>query len=1379
MRRQTWPSTRRSASEYKVSIWYSLFEPGFARGSSGRAAGPAHVTRRASQAPSSVYCAFQIRLRLEYARVFLWAPPLLDSPLPVQSSPADIDCCCRRPEMSSSSSSRPQSPFKRLSRPSSRSSHSRDPSPSRSAWRSSRLGVPGAGNGAGVGAGGGGGVGGISVASDDRQEGSSSSWARATTSRAQGTTPAVPAYAGGLSRAEHYDVVLEGPTDADNGAGGAGDASAILPHLGFLVLDQTGTIDEADPHRSSFDSYSDVPRSGSGSSINAIRSIEMEAAYSPVLGSGPSEEKFEAMLQELLYTEKSYVKRVEALYRKYAVPLRQLAKDKDTAIMPLYEAQRLFGNIGEIVGANTAFLRDLESYAESRERERRGSGRISTGNLGEIVYRNMACFSCYSEYFGNFEKAKHIEQTMNRSNKAFRDFVDRIKYSTPDMGNIGIRELIMEPVQRIPRYTLLLDGLVRNLPKSDSNRPRLEEAAVLAGRIASCEVDDKTKRAAVLWSFKRNVEGFPPSLISVHRQFIDCIDVDDFPIDVLGPMAMAAGASSPSPALLSPSGQQTYRTIHCTLFLFDDVIAIAKRAGSSSSGRSAVGLDDLNKLADQMKTFTERSGPVPSSRDAGRPSKIELGFRGCIDVANVQALDLGGPDFQLTMAKGPSNVSGDKWANRLVRQYATIDSSNQTDPSQARLEKYRFLENLWRAQALLKTKDARSHVRCMVLPPSADGESEERARRIVYWNVYQRRAYLAEPCKNLAVLQVDPGREADRVPLGAENLPPLVCMRVTDIDRDAGTLLYTTSIKSLAEDDIDGEELTLPLSDISSQLRKLSGEARRAMSDFDPPLARRPGGSPSTPSSHRGRVVSGLEQFGRSLFSAANAGSIRSNHNGGDVFGLASPHRRTKSTASKASAATATTTSSSTPSRAASSGARTYSTANTSVGSRDMLINGAYHSPDPSDPSTSKAIEAYRKRALSIDGGDGGGAEERVTERTPRGNSQTPRQRTQSTPCRAEPSPGAIEGRSSVVRRKPVPVHPDGDENDDSPLASRSDSPPLRMEELQREPSAASASKRALPLDATPRTGSAKRAAMTNEDMSPSPSPTRRRSGVRSPGGPRPVSPFAPRAPATPTAAANGVDGAEVMPTRPLSVRKDGGQAKVGSTTGPTSKEATSARLKKHLDVVQRHRRTNVEVMARLDENLTALRDELLDLDDDSLARRLETIHASVRLVAEQGDEATSSLEKLRLELDALLERDEAQATAASSKREMAEMAEELEKLKARVKAGDCARTELAGLTRRCELLTALEKDGRMENTELHRAFNEELDRLYEDAQHVSGDGDGDGAEEIRRLRQEVKTSKAQRNEANIENKALQRDLALERAQADVYKALLEQHGLA
>lgn len=206
-----------------------------------------------------------------------------------------------------------------------------------------------------------------------------------------------------LTRAEHYDVVLEGSTSdhaavavAATAADMAGTpsqaiaASEILPHLGFLVLDQAGTIDEADPHRSSFDDDRIMPRSGSGSSINAIRSPQMDVAYSPALGSAPSENRFESMLQELLYTEKSYVKRIETLYRKYAVPLRQMARDRESAIIPLYEAQRLFGNIGELVGANTAFLRDLETYVESREHEHELSGRLSTGNLGDVIYRNVS-----------------------------------------------------------------------------------------------------------------------------------------------------------------------------------------------------------------------------------------------------------------------------------------------------------------------------------------------------------------------------------------------------------------------------------------------------------------------------------------------------------------------------------------------------------------------------------------------------------------------------------------------------------------------------------------------------------------------------------------------------------------------------------------------------------------------------------------------------------------------------------------------------------------------------------------------------------------------------------------------------------------------------
>lgn len=90
--------------------------------------------------------------------------------------------------------------------------------------------------------------------------------------------------------------------------------------------------------------------------------------------------------------------------------------------------------------------------------------------------------------------------------------------------------------------------------------------------------------------------------------------------------------------MFSPGGSQASRAIPCTLFLFDDSILVAKRTSANSSGRQLLALDDLNRLADEMKTFTERSGS-----SANRDRKPELGFRGVVDIADVVATDLGGP----------------------------------------------------------------------------------------------------------------------------------------------------------------------------------------------------------------------------------------------------------------------------------------------------------------------------------------------------------------------------------------------------------------------------------------------------------------------------------------------------------------------------------------------------------------------------------------------------------------------------------------------------------------------------------------------------------------------------------------------------------------
>lgn len=127
-------------------------------------------------------------------------------------------------------------------------------------------------------------------------------------------------------------------------------------------------------------------------------------------------------------------------------------------------------------------------------------------------------------------------------------------------------------------------------------------------------------------------------MISVHREFIDCIDVDDFPLE-----SSPLGAS----ALFSP-GATTKGTLHCTLFLFDDRLAVVKRQNPNGCGRKLTGLDDLNRLADQMKMYTERSGSATPSAH----KKAEMSFRGMVDIMDISALDLGGPGMMLCIYLG-------------------------------------------------------------------------------------------------------------------------------------------------------------------------------------------------------------------------------------------------------------------------------------------------------------------------------------------------------------------------------------------------------------------------------------------------------------------------------------------------------------------------------------------------------------------------------------------------------------------------------------------------------------------------------------------------------------------------------------------------------
>ncbi|GAC94569.1 hypothetical protein PHSY_002142 [Pseudozyma hubeiensis SY62] len=772
-----------------------------------------------------------------------------------------------------------------------------------------------------------------------------------------------------LSRAFFVDVILEGEVGSATSSFSLSKSNATAAFeawLGDSVHDYDADVSAGSGARRD---SSAVPRSSSGSSITAVSSSSA-ASSSPSTSTMPSNvdpSRLFGRVQELIDTERSYVKRVDVLHQKYAIPLRTLAKDREQAIIPLYEAQKLFGNIGEIAGANRAFLNDLERLASQ------GHDSLRAG-LGDALYNHMSCFSCYTEYFANFEKAKHIERTLAK-HRAFCDFTDRTRYSVTDIGNTGLRDLLMEPIQRIPRYKLLIDAILKHVEPRDPLRSRLEQAISLVSRIASCEADEKTRRAAILWSFSRNVDAFPAELISAHRRFIDCIDVDDFPLD-------ASAASSGIAASFSG-----LKPIPCTLFLFDDRIVVAKRAHASTSGRRLVGLDDIGRLTSQMKIVSEKS----SSGSLLAPGKrADLAFRGTIGLMDVDAQDLGGADLQLTMLRQPSHVTGDKWTNRPLRQYVAVDTSASAPSTyasrsqhgsssldadvSAKLEKMRFLESLWKAKALYKAGQAGCDTRCIVVPASRQRLDSsdailggigsrsmlQDARKLVYFHLHTKHSYKHQLHQSALAMSVDDRGIDSRTSLGSsEPTHPHAILDVSHIDEMEEEFVAQVRTKGAQDgDEVRGEAHTLSSADLGDHIAQLSDEVDKR---FGSGVRTHALSQPGTPSGsgfrQRAKAAAGLENFGRSLlFGVSGAASSISSAgiSSIDVFG--SPTRRSNSNASKSTMS----------SNAASINSRgtTMSTAGTSISSRSAAFDALSRGGTTNSPGSFRRFG--RRRSSSV-----------------------------------------------------------------------------------------------------------------------------------------------------------------------------------------------------------------------------------------------------------------------------------------------------------------------------------------------------------------------------------------------------------------------------
>ncbi len=169
------------------------------------------------------------------------------------------------------------------------------------------------------------------------------------------------------------------------------------------------------------------------------------------------------VVHEIVQTELKYLKHLDEICGSYKQQMGKmpglLAKD-----VPV-----LFQNIDAI---RLLSRRMLAMFGEVLETWRSGSSLVSS-----VFLELGPFFLIYEEYCSGFETAQNVLDSFGRD-AAVASFLKTLK------GSLTLDSLLIMPVQRIPRYKLLLEDLFRRTPESHRDYAGLRDALALISTIA-------------------------------------------------------------------------------------------------------------------------------------------------------------------------------------------------------------------------------------------------------------------------------------------------------------------------------------------------------------------------------------------------------------------------------------------------------------------------------------------------------------------------------------------------------------------------------------------------------------------------------------------------------------------------------------------------------------------------------------------------------------------------------------------------------------------------------------------------------------------------------------------------------------------------------
>ncbi|KAM8862495.1 FYVE, RhoGEF and PH domain-containing protein 1 [Spinachia spinachia] len=157
---------------------------------------------------------------------------------------------------------------------------------------------------------------------------------------------------------------------------------------------------------------------------------------------------------ELLHTETAYVSKLHLLDQVFCARLLEEARARSS--FPCDVVQGIFSNICSIYCFHQQFLLPaLQKRMEEWD---------SNPRVGDILQKLAPFLKMYGEYVKNFDRSMELLNIWTERSTQFKTIVQETQREER-CRNLTLQHHMLEPVQRIPRYELLLKDYLHRLPK--------------------------------------------------------------------------------------------------------------------------------------------------------------------------------------------------------------------------------------------------------------------------------------------------------------------------------------------------------------------------------------------------------------------------------------------------------------------------------------------------------------------------------------------------------------------------------------------------------------------------------------------------------------------------------------------------------------------------------------------------------------------------------------------------------------------------------------------------------------------------------------------------------------------------------------------------